>query len=200
MIRKTTRPSLLLRVRDVSNRAAWREFDDRYGALILHYCRTCGLQHSDAEDVRQIVMLALMRSLPRFEYSPERGRFRSYLGRIVRNAVFQHNRRLVRAVTALDNRVLDEGSHAHQDETDERWEREWVAHHYRLAMRRIRATFEPRSVEAFFLLLQGRLATDVAAELNMTEQGVHKIKQRIRDRLRELIARQIRDEEQLYEV
>src|SRR5262245_43365444 len=102
----TTRPSLLSRVRDTGNRSAWRDFDDRYGALIVHYCRACGLQHSDAEDVRQVVMLNLARSLPNFRYSRERGRFRSYLGRVVRNAVSQHLSRPNRRGLPLDDEVM----------------------------------------------------------------------------------------------
>ncbi len=47
---QTTRPSLLERVRDPANDAAWAEFDRSYGELILRYCHRCGLQHSDAED------------------------------------------------------------------------------------------------------------------------------------------------------
>src|SRR3954469_2676729 len=83
----STHPSLLERLRDAGDAAAWREFDRRYGELIVRYARARGLQQADAEDVRQAVLLSLSRSMPRFEYSPARGRFRHYLGRVVRNAV-----------------------------------------------------------------------------------------------------------------
>ncbi|MCA9253978.1 MAG: sigma-70 family RNA polymerase sigma factor, partial [Phycisphaerales bacterium] len=75
----TTRASLLLRIRDPDDQRAWREFDGAYGELIVRYCRARGLQLVDAEDVRQLVMLNLSRSIPRFEYQPEVGRFRDYL-------------------------------------------------------------------------------------------------------------------------
>ena len=55
----TTHPSLLARIQDLDDHAAWREFDARYRDLILRYCRRKGLQPSDAEYVRQIVMLNL---------------------------------------------------------------------------------------------------------------------------------------------
>ena len=59
----TTHPTLLSRVRDHEDHRSWREFDSRYRELILRFCRRRGLQQSDAEDVRQIVMLNLARAL-----------------------------------------------------------------------------------------------------------------------------------------
>ena len=85
-----TQPSLLSRVRDGSDQAAWREFEAKYHELLLRYCRARGLQRSDAEDVRQIVMMNLAKFLRNFDYSPEKGGFRSYLGRVVRNSISRH--------------------------------------------------------------------------------------------------------------
>ena len=82
MTPQTTRPSLLARVRDLDDHHAWVEFESRYRDLILGYCRRRGLQRSDAEDVRQMVMLNLAQASSRnFEYQPQRsGRFRDYIG------------------------------------------------------------------------------------------------------------------------
>src|SRR5688572_18449843 len=57
-----TRPSLLKRVRDPRDAEAWRQFEGRYGELVLAYCRARGLQPCDAEDVRQLVMAKLVSS------------------------------------------------------------------------------------------------------------------------------------------
>ncbi|MCA9752374.1 MAG: sigma-70 family RNA polymerase sigma factor, partial [Gemmatimonadetes bacterium] len=106
MIWHTTRPSLLLRLRDPSDRRSWAEFDARYGELIVRYCLRRGLQLADAEDVRQEVLVSLASALKTFEYSPERGRFRGYLGRAVRNAIFRQATRPYRVREALGG---DEG-------------------------------------------------------------------------------------------
>lgn len=191
----TTNPSLLSRVRDMEDQEAWREFESTYRELILRYGRASGLQAPDAEDVRQIVMVSLSRSLQRFQYRPELGRFRDYLGRIVRNAVHRYRSR-PRADRALlytdDDDLLDTTT---QPEGDSTWEREWMHHHYRRAMTHVRETFEPKSVEVFEHLLAGRRVDEIAAAFGLSTQAVHKIKQRIRDRLRERIARQIHEEE-----
>ena len=144
---ETTHPSLLVRVQDLADQAAWREFDTRYRDLILRYCRRKGLQPSDAEDVRQMVMLNLARQLRTFEYQPEKGRFRDYLGRTVANAIHRYFRRPTRERRGLDTSVVVGLEAPPDDVLDREWEIEWMHHHYRLAMESVRATADPRSIE-----------------------------------------------------
>ena len=70
-----------------------------------------------------------------------------------------------------------------------------MAHHYRLAMQTIRQTFEAKSVEIFDRSVAGETVADLAAAKGMTEQAVHKVRQRIRARMEELIAAQISQED-----
>ena len=192
----TTSPTLLSRVRDPADTAAWREFDSRYGELVLRYCRRWGLQHSDAEDVRQMVMLKVSKALRDFKYDPRRGRFRGFLWRIVRN----ENLRYVTRPNTAPKRVDTHGSPTAEPvaprDMDDVWEEEWTHHHLRMAMRRIRETFDPRSVSVFESLLSGEAVDAVARENRMTTDAVHKVKQRVRDRLKDLIAEQISEEDQ----
>lgn len=192
---ETTQPSLLSRVRDAADDKAWREFDAKYRELVLRYCRARGLQTSDAEDVRQIAMANLARSLRSFEYKPARGRFRGYLGQVVRSAISRHFRRPDTPPHALDTNVLVTVEADDAGQADEVWEREWVRHHYRLAMQTVRAAFDLKSVQIFNRLLAGDSVSQLASDYQTTIQAVHKVKQRIRDRLKELIADQIRQED-----
>ena len=191
----TTQPSLLSRLRDLDDHAAWREFDRRYRDLILRYCRRRGLQQTDAEDVRQMVMLNLARQLRTFQYRPERGRFRGYLGRVVANAIHRHFRRPKAADRGLDTSVASGLAAEDSGELDQEWESEWMLHHYRIAMNTVRESAEPKSVAIFERLLAGETTDGVATDLSMTRDAVHKVKQRMRDRLKEQVAKQIRDEE-----
>lgn len=194
----TTHPSLLVRLRDPADQMAWREFNSRYGDLIVRYCFAKGLQYSDAEDVRQMVMISISRVMPQFRYSPQRGTFRSYLGQVVRRAVIEfheHRRPNQRPLTIKNIEAI--AAPSDQEQLDEQWESQWIAHHYRLAMDSIRATYEPKSMAVFERLIAGETVEDVAAAFSLSQQAVHKIKQRIRDRLRQIIAQQIRDEELL---
>ena len=192
---QSTQASLLSRVRDPGDRAAWREFDQRYGELIVRYCRSRGVQQSDAEDIRQIVMLNLASALRKFQYCPERGRFRNYLGRVVRNAIARYQSRAMLRITHVDHASLESLSQQGDSEIDQEWERQWVQHHYRQAMRTVRKTYDAKSIDVFDRLLAGDSVAEVAEAFTMTTQAVHKVKQRIRARLQELIAVQIREED-----
>ncbi|MGD2111247.1 MAG: sigma-70 family RNA polymerase sigma factor, partial [Phycisphaerae bacterium] len=152
---RPTRLSLLSRVRDPANDEAWREFDETYRELIVRYCRARGLQLADAEDIRQTVMLQLSKSLRTFQYQPELGRFRHYLGRAVRNAIIEHTGRPKKRPQPVDTDVLAANAADEAEGSDALWEREWIDHHYRLAMQTIRTTFDARSVEVFDRLLDG---------------------------------------------
>lgn len=189
---ESTHPSLLERVRSLGDQAAWAEFDLRYRDLLLSYAMRRGLQATDAEDLRQEVMLRLTQRLPEFEYRPDRGRFRDYLGRIVRNSVF---RRLARQNGLPRKLVVDDEDLPAADDLDEAWNEEWTLHHYRRAMQRVRQQFRPESLTIFDGLLEGRSAEQLAEQFATSPMAVYKVKQRIRDRLRELIQAQIHDEE-----
>ncbi len=193
----TTRASLLLRIRDPDDHLAWREFDGAYGELIVRYCRARGLQLMDAEDVRQLVMLNLSRSIPRFDYRPEVGRFRDYLRTIVRHAVARHAPRHGGAAIGLDTVVLETMASGVDDMMDAEWDRQWRRLHCRIALRTLRREGDPRHVDIFERLLGGASIQDAADAFGITEASVRKIKQRARERLQALVARQLRQEDGL---
>jgi RNA polymerase sigma factor (sigma-70 family) len=192
---ESTQPSLLSRVRDPADREAWREFEARYGNLIVGYARRCGLQLCDAEDVRQNVLLNLSRSMPGFRYLPARGRFRSYLGKAVRGAVVRHQARHTAAQCSLSNDVLQNLAAADSPEFDGLWEQEWLDHHCRLAMNTLRRTCDPQTLVIFERLLGGESAADIARSCQLTPEAVRQAKQRVKERLRGIVAAQIQDED-----
>lgn len=196
MNNETTQPSLLSRVRNTTDDAAWREFDTKYRDLILRYCRARGLQPADAEDARQIAMIILSKSLRNFEYKPSVGRFRGYLGLVVRSAISRQFAKPDARVRALDSVVMDNAEADDSGQTDDLWEQEWVSHHYRLAMQTMRHTHEPKSVKIFDRLLEGLTVDQAAAEFETTTQAIHKVKQRFRSRLTQLIGEQLQQEDE----
>lgn len=191
----TTRPSLLERLRDGEDQSAWQEFDDRYRELILRYGRRSGLQPADAQDVRQMVMLSLSRALPNFVYRPELGRFRDYLGASVRNAIRKHRAKRGRAgevpLSEIDETRLESGDGAWV----EAWNEEWMLHHYRRAMKRVRRDVSEKSLAIFEGLLDGATVEELAETHGTSTDAVYKVKQRMRDRLKDVVAEQLAEEE-----
>jgi RNA polymerase sigma factor (sigma-70 family) len=186
-----TRISLLMRLRDACDGAAWVEFDRRYGPLILSYCRARGWQQSDAEDIRQLVMTKLSRRLRSFEYDSDAGGFRRYLRTVVRGEMARHASNHT-DVAMLDSRYVDLRD---ADLNEALWEDEWMRHHFRLAWESVRNHSEEGSLEVFQRLLKGATPRQVAHSVGMSEAAVRKVKQRISDRLRAAITEQLLDEE-----
>lgn len=198
-----TRASLLSRVRDGGDSAAWAEFEGRYRELVYRYCRRQGLQHVDAEDCTQAVLVNMVRYLPGFTYDRERGRFRDYLFRSTKNIIIRFRSRPAGASARVEmsmEQLLEDGSEAGGEgsasaQLVEAWEQEWVAHHMRRAFEVVRRQVEARSVELFEACLQGLSTAEVAQRFGVSVESVHKVKQRIRDRLQEQIRLQIEEED-----
>src|SRR5262249_40152904 len=88
-----TRASLLARLGDPEDRAAWQQFVELYGGLVYGFARQRGLQDADAADLTQEVFLAVARSAGRWQYDPRRGSFRGWLYRVSQNQIAQLLRR-----------------------------------------------------------------------------------------------------------
>src|SRR5437762_1319359 len=74
-----TRASLLARLGDPADRAAWQQFVELYGRLVYSFARKHGLQDADAADLTQEVFLSLSQAAGRWRYDPSQGPFRRWL-------------------------------------------------------------------------------------------------------------------------
>lgn len=176
-----TRPSLLLRLRDPRDVAAWSTFVDVYGPLVYAHGRRRGLQHSDAEDVTQKVFLRVSQALRDFNYRPEAGRFRDWLGTIVRNEVYRH---LNKEQTAARGQGGPEAPAALEltpaPAEDTEWSAEFKAHILQVALSRVRPRFEEPTWKAFEAVWVDHQAPPaVASAMNQTLQWVYVAKSRV---------------------
>ncbi len=180
-----TRPSLLMRLRDARDDAAWSQFLELYAPVVYRYCRKRGLQDGDACDVTQEVMAQVARAAPQFEYRPERGRFRDWLGLLTRNKLIDHARNGARAERVGNGSGYDTDKIASSG-ADSDWSEEFDAHVYRAAVERIRPRFEPLTWRAFELAwVEGQSAPDAARALGVSIDTVYVAKSRVLKRLRE---------------
>ena len=72
----TTQASLLVRLGDAADSAAWGRFVDLYAPPVYACARRHGLQDADAADVTQDVMRSVYTAFRRGDFDPDRGRFR----------------------------------------------------------------------------------------------------------------------------
>jgi RNA polymerase sigma factor (sigma-70 family) len=174
-----TRPSLLVRLRNAEDDAAWRAFVDTYAPLLYRWCRRQGLQDADAADVSQDVLLQVARSLRAFEYSPERGRFRGWLGTVTHRRLLRFRQRRERGAVAAG-----EGAEQVSAAADPEWAAAFNAQVLQAALERVRPDFEAHTWQAFELTwLAGHPAPEAAARVGLSVQAVYVAKHRVLKRL-----------------
>lgn len=180
----TTRPSLLVRLRDSADREAWEEFVSLYGPLIYRYCRKRGLQDADAADMTQTVLQAVSVAVARLEYDRKLGTFRGLLFTIVRNQLNKWwDKQQRRGQTIGDSSVLNALTDSPEESAE--WDREYKYQQFLWAADRVKTEFETTSWQAFWLTaVDGKSATETAETLQLSIGAVYTAKSRILKRIR----------------
>jgi RNA polymerase sigma-70 factor (ECF subfamily) len=185
-----TRASLLLRLRDRRDAAAWDEFVDRYAPLVYGYLRKQGLQDADAADLSQDVLAAVAGAVGRLEYDPAKGAFRNWLFTVVRRKLA--NWRAARgdwlrgsgdtdAHQLLEEAPAPEGGEAE-------WQAEWERQVFTWACMLVRGEVSDTTWQAFWrTAFDGQPGKQVAADLDMTLTAVYRARSRVLARIKELV-------------
>ena len=180
-----TRISLLHRVRDPTDAAAWSEFVSLYQPLLLAYLRKRSVPAHSADDIVQDVFTRLVPAMARFELSPERGRFRTWLWQVTHSALVDWARhRSVQERAEREWAVTQESPAAAAPDLE--WEELYRRRILEAAMERVRRSTQTASWSCFDgRVLAGRPAVDVAAELGVSVNAVYINSSRVLARVRE---------------
>ena len=173
----TTRATLLERVRDPRDSAAWDEFFALYAPLLEGYARALGLPPADAEEVRDQCLASVVERIGTFHYDRARGSFKGWLHRIARSKVVDALRkpRAERPETAALLALPDEGPGP-----DEAWEREWRTEHLRFALDEVRREQDAGGRELLELLLDdGLSAREIGERVGLNQNQVYKARARL---------------------
>jgi len=188
----STRPSLLVRLRDPRDEAAWDEFVSLYGPLVRTLARRGGLQDADASDLEQEVYRSVAAAIDRFDPDPEQGSFRAWLFRIARNHMlnaFVAKKRHPQGTG--DTRVgqLLEAQLAPSPDETALFDAAYRKRLFEWAASRVRAQFKESTWLAFWkTAVEGREVTEVARELNLTAGAIYVHRNRVMSRIREVIS------------
>jgi len=185
-----TRASLLIRLRDPQDAAAWTEFARLYASVIYGFARKRGLQDADAADLMQEVLRSVAGAVGRLEYDPGKGTFRGWLYSITRNKIYsflEARQRYVRGTGDTNaHQRLEE--HPNREVEADDWDQEYERKTFRWAADRVKREFQPTTWEAFWLTaVNGLSAGDAGGRLGMSPGAVYVAKSRVLARLREEI-------------
>jgi RNA polymerase sigma-70 factor (ECF subfamily) len=141
------------------------------------------------DDLVQDVLSVLVRELPRFDYEPERGRFRGWLRAILANRLraFYRSRQSQPIATGASDfvQMAEQLEDPHSD-LSQLWNLEHDRHVSRRLLDLIKPEFKPTTWQAFQrLALDGIKPAEVAKELGISRNAVFIAKSRVMRRLRQ---------------
>ena len=186
----TTTTALLDALRDPDQSTVWETFDSRYRPIIMGIARRLGLSEHDAADIAQETLAQFLRDYRAGKYERGRGRLRSWIIGIVKHRVADLKR------AALRRRELHGESVIAEIPADDALEQIWDAEQRDAILRdafvdlRRHTRTSDTSLRAFErLCFDGQTPAAVAAELGITTHDVYMAKNRVTDRLREIMAK-----------
>jgi RNA polymerase sigma-70 factor (ECF subfamily) len=183
----TTHPSLLEQLRDGGDPLAWDEFFGRYWPVVYRYARAQGCAEHTAEEIVQDVMLKVFRHRDTFLHDGCQGRFRAWLGQVVRNQVAEYRRRPSARIRASGGEDLPLDPESDEPAADEAWEQAFEGGLLLVLLDVVRHETEPQDYLAFELVSINGLAPEEAARITgLSRNAVYKARRRLLARLREL--------------
>lgn len=188
-INSKTQATLLKRLRDGSDALAWDEFFQRYWRLIYAYARRCNCSDHTAEEIVQDVMLKVFEQKDFFHYDPAVGRFRDWLGTVVRNKVAELRRKPSQRIQAQggDSAIDNVEKRSGEPEGDDLWENAFEEVLLLLLLDIVRREMSPRAYLAFELFTLHEIpGAKVAEHTGLSRNGVYRACKRALGRMREL--------------
>jgi RNA polymerase sigma-70 factor (ECF subfamily) len=183
-----TRQSLLLRAQ-TGEENAWKDLADLYRPLIIGWLNRQGVPAGDLEDLSQEVLLSVVKHLPSFQHSGQRGAFRSWLRTIVCSRTTDYWR-------AADARAQPSGGSGAavalqqiadpDSELNRHWDEEHDHYVLQCLLDLVDEEFEPLTLQAVRrLAFDGVSGAAAAQELGLSVSAVYVAKSRVLARIRQ---------------
>jgi len=171
-----TRRSLLARLKNWDDQESWRNFFDTYSKLIYSFVRKAGFGDAEAQDVVQDTIVTVAKYIPKFEYDPTLGSFKSWLLQITRSRIIDHVRKkqysrgnqVLPREEPLGTTVLEERAHASEFDLESIWNEEWQNHLLESAMDKVKRLVSPKHYQLFHLHVVKQMpAKAIAAKMKV---------------------------------
>ena len=174
-----------MRVKNQDDEHAWGEFVSYYQSFIEVILKHLKVSPNDQDDLTQNILLKVWKSLEKLNYDSERARFRTWMNRVIRNAVIDFQRAKSRRISEVDSDTgIDTKNFPLQEnEFTKIIDKEWRAHITNLALKNIRPNFSGNAMSVFDMFLDEVPAKDIAAKLAIAVPSVYKLRSRVEEKL-----------------
>ena len=186
-----TRLTLLHKIKERDDENAWEDFCTYYDQFIKMVLRRLTISETDIQDISQVILMQLWKDLPNFDYDSGKGKFRTWLTRVIKN----------KAITYINKNSALKRKHDHYQEAspelkttsdsglDEIIEDEWKSFISGLAWKEISKSFSEQVLKVFELALDGKSNQQIAQLEDIKENTVAVYKKRVRAALHKEIIR-----------
>ena len=180
-----TRQTLLMRVKNKDDEHAWGEFVSYYKSFIQVILKYLKISQNDIDDLTQDILLKIWKAFEKMDYNAEKARFRTWMNKVIRNAVIDFHRSKNRKIQTLDSsKDFDtENFPVDKDEFSQVIDKEWRAHITNLALKNIRDDFSGNAMNVFDMCLDGISIKSIAEKLDLAESSVYKLRSRVEEKL-----------------
>lgn len=185
-----TRASLILRLRNADDVAAWAEFVEVYGPVVFRVARGRGFQAADADNLVQEVLLAVAQSVTRWLERDDRGSFRAWLLKIAR---YEAADMLTRRATRSLGHDGVEGARLLQqlpnpDDVSSQLDLAYQRAVFAWAGDQVRNSVEASTWQAFWLThVEGLSIADAARQLGTRPGNIYFGRSRVMARIKQLV-------------
>lgn len=178
-----TRRTLIKRVQDQQDETSWEEFVQVYQHFIYAIIRKLGINEHDADDLLQQVLLYLWKMLPDLDLNNIR-RFRTVLSNVTKHRTIDFIRKRSNQAKCMEKVAKDKTlQYLHEvklDGIDEIADREWEIHLTNLAVEKIKSRFSGQAINVFKMNVTGSSIKEIAQKLNLQENSVYRLRNRVK--------------------
>ncbi len=185
-----TRASLLLRLKNRDDAAAWEEFVAIYQPILYRMARSRGHQDADAREIVQEVMVAITKHIESFEARRGTGSFRAWLSTMVRTKAINHFARTSKHF-GIGGTEFSKRLEQHVDpncDAENQFDQEYRKQLFMWAADRVRETVNESTWNAFWQsCVQEHPVEQVASRLKLSVGSVYVARTRIIAKMRRMI-------------
>lgn len=186
-----TRSTLLAQIRSPEDREGWEEFALIYQPVIYRMARRRGMQDADAQDLVQTVLIRVASAIDRWERKPG-ARFRHWLRRVARNAIFTALSRPPQDAAAGGSEIqqLMTEQPAVASDVEQELALEYAREQYLRAAVIVQTDVNAKTWRAFEMtVIDGKSCEEAATAIGTSVGTVYAARSRVMRRLRDQVQR-----------
>ena len=185
-----TRASLLMQLKSPSAESAWNDFVSIYQPIVYRIARKRGLQHADAQDLTQDILISVAGAMEAFDMSEGSTRFRHWLRKVARNAIINKLTRKPKDSAKGGTGLFPDLPQGWDQELDQELTLEHRREIYMRAAAVVQEEVAQDTWQVFQLAVVERISIDeVAKKVGKTVGAAYACRGRVMNRLRRTIER-----------